>query len=306
MPDTFIDDVTPSKMFLPPIGVRQGEYANYKYDIASVHMKYNHLAINRFMNHKPIYITILRDPVAQTGSMFSFFNFGDALSRFQQGKQLSGEDLLDMFYRYPNYYRKFLPHKGDDIRNNQFYYLGLRPEHMENKTVVKKTIRKLDKEFNLVLLTEYFDESLVLLKKLLCWDVADVVYLPKNVGKTIHETTSNLQTHIRRWNLSADLEQRIRKWNSADVALYDHFRDVLFRKIKEYGKIKFSEDLKALQIKNEGVFKNCVNGTNETKRSMEFTTFSNSSTFCTQVSMYYRDMFIQIWNRQSVKVNQIY
>ena len=40
--------------------------------------------------------------------------------------------------------------------------------------------RELDAQFDLVLILERFDESLVLLQDLMCWPTEDIVYLKQN------------------------------------------------------------------------------------------------------------------------------
>lgn len=46
--------------------------------------------------------------------------------------------------------------------------LGLSYRYFQNYTAVKNYINFLNKEFDLVMIMDYFDESLVLLKRLLC------------------------------------------------------------------------------------------------------------------------------------------
>ena len=48
---------------------------------------------------------------------------------------------------------------------------------MDNKTELRKRIMYYESEFDLVLLVERFDESLVVMKDLLCWDIEDIMYL---------------------------------------------------------------------------------------------------------------------------------
>ena len=56
----------------------------------------------------------------------------------------------------------------------------MKSEFMPNKTDVMKYIKELDKQFDLVLIAEYFDESLILLDELLCWPYKDLTYLKQN------------------------------------------------------------------------------------------------------------------------------
>lgn len=46
--------------------------------------------------------------------------------------------------------------------------------------MIQKHIDELAEKIDLVLIMEYFDESLVLLKRELCWELDDVVYFKLN------------------------------------------------------------------------------------------------------------------------------
>ena len=60
------------------------------------------------------------------------------------------------------------------MKNQQLWDLGLHTEDMENQEKVDAKIRELDSQFDFVILAEFFDEGLVILAKLLCWDLEDV------------------------------------------------------------------------------------------------------------------------------------
>ena len=60
------------------------------------------------------------------------------------------------------------------LKNQQLWDLGLHTEDMENQEKVDAKIRELDSQFDFVILAEFFDEGLVILAKLLCWDLEDV------------------------------------------------------------------------------------------------------------------------------------
>ena len=60
---------------------------------------------------------------------------------------------------------------------------------MEDKSDLRQRILFYESEFDLVLLAERFDESLVVMKDLLCWDIEDIMYLKvrKQVQKYLHQ-----------------------------------------------------------------------------------------------------------------------
>lgn len=56
--------------------------------------------------------------------------------------------------------------------------------------MIKKHIDELEEKIDLVLIMEYFDESLVLLKRELCWDLDDVVYFKLNQRSQEYKQTN--------------------------------------------------------------------------------------------------------------------
>ena len=55
--------------------------------------------------------------------------------------------------------------------------LGLPSSDMESPKAVSAKVQELDGEFDLVILAEYFDEGLVILAKMLCWDLKEVIQI---------------------------------------------------------------------------------------------------------------------------------
>ena len=53
--------------------------------------------------------------------------------------------------------------------------LGLPSSDMESPEAVSAKVQELDGEFDLVILAEFFDEGLVILAKMLCWDLKEVI-----------------------------------------------------------------------------------------------------------------------------------
>ena len=47
----------------------------------------------------------------------------------------------------------------------------------QDQAYVTQAIKEMDDNFTLILLTDFFDESLIMMKHLLCWDWDDIVYI---------------------------------------------------------------------------------------------------------------------------------
>ena len=65
-------------------------------------------------------------------------------------------------------------------KNQLLWDLGMNTDLMPNRPAVIKMIEHLNKQFDFVLIAEYFDESLLLLNKHLCWPLKDMTYLKQN------------------------------------------------------------------------------------------------------------------------------
>ncbi|KAH7965398.1 hypothetical protein HPB49_007366 [Dermacentor silvarum] len=64
--------------------------------------------------------------------------------------------------------------------NQMSFDLGLEPAQFANASAVRRFIERLDATFDLVMVAERINESLVLLRDLLCWDLDDVVVFRHN------------------------------------------------------------------------------------------------------------------------------
>lgn len=58
--------------------------------------------------------------------------------------------------------------------------MGLDNRHLFSEPEAKTKIEEVDKNFDLVLISEYFDESMVLMANLLCWPLEEVASLKMN------------------------------------------------------------------------------------------------------------------------------
>ena len=114
--------------------------------------------------------------------------------------------------------------------------MGLEQENLQNMALIKRYIDKMEEEFDLVMITDYFDESLILLKRLLCWEFEDIVYVKLRVKK-------------RKLKFE-EVKRNILTWNHADATLFHHFNKTFWRKVQQEGP-SFYEDLKVFRKINQ-------------------------------------------------------
>ncbi|XP_072180157.1 galactose-3-O-sulfotransferase 2-like [Diadema setosum] len=295
-----LNNNSPRTHFLPPIGVKPGEYSRYKYNMLAVHVRYDRKAMDSFMLPNTHYITVIRDPATQFESAFTHFQLDDAFMATEKAKFSTMQARLTQFFTKPDFYRKRLKQlKWENkiglrwyyARNNQIFDLGLDHIYHNDNWKVQEYIKKLDREFLLVLITEYFEESLVVMRKALCWSMDDIIYVAKNVRPNPA-------------NISSATRQKMRQWNDVDTKLYEHFNRSLWQKIKDYGP-SFSSDLDSFRTRLRETFQDCV-GTTEVKAQghyfhwIEYKPRKDSSNFCAQIVESKRALFAAIWRKQAL------
>ena len=131
---------------------------------------------------------------------------------------MSVDDFIDIL---PDKFNSKLP-LNYRVKNWQAFELGM--DHLnEDPEYVRQSLARLEKQFDLVLLTEYYDESMVLLAQLLC--------VPYEV---IWQKTLNPR-HYEKPTLRSDLMDKFNAHFAVDLAIYKHFENVLKQKIVDFG-----------------------------------------------------------------------
>ncbi len=129
-----------------------------------------------------------------------------------------------------------------------FFDLGLSTTEYHKKNIIKATITEIYEKFSVVLIYEYLDESLILLRRRLCLELDDVVYLK------FHHVSQNVNN---REKFSPELEELIKTWNSADTELYNVFNQTLWKEIAYEG-ASFWKELREFRAKLRELEDDCV------------------------------------------------
>ena len=212
-----------------------------------------------------IYITILRHPVEQFESSFFFFELWRLLG-------VPGETNLEKMQNFLEYPKQFLfsylargrltqlDSSVNLVRNGMLFDLGLKPRYYNNTHYVNNYIKDLEASFHLVLLQEYFDESLILLKRMLCWDINDVLHFKLNQRKTKHLE-----------NIPASVMEKILQWNSADLKLYNVFNRTFWNTVESQGP-SFYDELRLLRQLNRQKKAECLPQNISRQNAIKYTT----------------------------------
>ncbi|XP_050411392.1 galactose-3-O-sulfotransferase 2 [Patella vulgata] len=172
---------------------------------------YNILAVETFFDKRmfqtlipndPFILGILREPVERQAS-YVFYNKN---IRIKLEKKMKTDPYI--FRSYPS----SAPHM---LRDYNFY---------GSRLGIDKFIEKMDNEFDMIMLTEYFDESLILLKRKLCWTFKDIVYM------TVNKNFKNKGYAVS----PADREKVLNTYKN-DSMFYEHFKGNFFGEMGKNG-----------------------------------------------------------------------
>eukprot|EP00750_Incisomonas_marina_P024287 INCI5100.6.p1 GENE.INCI5100.6~~INCI5100.6.p1 ORF type:complete len:629 (-),score=103.63 INCI5100.6:1811-3697(-) len=192
----------------------------------------------------------VRDPRSHIYSSFSYWSVPSHVALNNGPQKLAAED----FVRDPEKYWKFLRQGDVDLlHNNMCYDLGgcengrsdyqkFTPTNFRVKGMtLDEWIQQMVNEFSLIMITDYMDESLVLLKQLMCWKTEDIIYLglkmkskPRKGAKgsrPVRETKQNFKL----------TQEEVNAFAPIDVELYRYFNKSLWDKIEAQGDSFYDE-----------------------------------------------------------------
>lgn len=171
--------------------------------------------VAKVMPEDTFYFSILRHPVAMMESIFIYYK---SIPAFHKTHSL--DDFLDNSWRNynssvtNNHYAHNILAFDFGIDNN----VAADAEDLEERASV--AIAAVERDFHLILISEYFDESMILLKHALCWSLEDVVSFKLNS-----------RSERTRHPLSPDTAEKIKRWNALDWRIYLHFNTTFWNKV---------------------------------------------------------------------------
>ncbi|XP_072140481.1 galactosylceramide sulfotransferase-like [Dermacentor andersoni] len=130
--------------------------------------------------------------------------------------------------------------------------LGFDFTQADNASAVDAFLEHVDAVFDLVMVVERLNESLVLLRDLLCWEMDDVVMFKINARRTVYQRPPN-------GTLAADL----RSLNAVDVKLYEYFTRRFDERVQSFGRARMRRELRLLKQRTEYWYQQCVAQENE-------------------------------------------
>lgn len=195
--------------------------------------------MSQVMPNNTVWTTIVREPAKMFESSFTYWNLRSVF-------HLNSSNPLTAFSEDPEHFVQKYGHL-EKARDPMLYDLGLSNSDKGNIQLAEEMISYLDTIFDLVMITEYFEESLILLRDLLCWQTDDIVSFDVNA-----RSKSSIE------NVTDDVSDRLRKWNIGDVMLYNHFNRTFWKKVRTYGLEKMRKEVILLRARNKELREKCI------------------------------------------------
>lgn len=212
-----------------------------KYNIFAHHSRYNTDEVRSVMYDNAAFITILRHPAQVYESIFSYY-------KFQKVFNVTFKDLLS----HPEYIKKINRRYFKRIGFNQMSFdLGFDEEDFNSSSRVAEFVEKIDTEFDLVMMSEWMEASLILLADLMNWPLDNVMSLKLN---------SRPPEAV--YTMTKAEEKQLLNLNDVDNVLYTYFLNKFVQRIKDYGEERMKADIEKLLHLNSQLQFRCVESVN--------------------------------------------
>ncbi|XP_065218345.1 galactose-3-O-sulfotransferase 3-like [Planococcus citri] len=212
---------------------------NNKYHIMAQHVRYES-ALKSYQYPNTSMVTILRHPATQFQSKYEFCAMSKTTGMSLQ--QFLNAPVQPSVLQSP---AGSSAYKG---YNQISVDLGFDVSQSKNQTAIAEFIRKIDREFDLVMLMEHMEASMILLANLMGWPLEYVASLRLNSRNSESEP----------YKLTLRDEITIMNLNQVDTLLYNHFSDKFRKCVRQYGEQKMNERIQQLKIINEKFAHRCI------------------------------------------------
>ena len=222
------------------------------FNLIMEHLYYDEELFDKLLPGKKIFISTLRNPFDQLMSdvhyqqrrmkkprttLHKYERLESNSSTFSERlSSLKQEDILQNVLMSPKKLKRYgqrylkIPKVFTANQSNDSQVVSEAYNHAD----IRGYLQELSTKFQLVLITEYYDASLVLLKRKLSWELRDIIYSPLKRGKYVK---------------SPKLLTRHQQLKPEEYALYDHFNQTFWnylseqssdfwREVEHYKKIK--------------------------------------------------------------------
>ena len=199
-----------------------------KSNIICVHIWYNRTKLADVMPNDTVYVTLLHQPLTQLISRLNYRGYSnvvDPVETYKNSKHFGGSTYVKG-HMWDPWRQLNIP---QNLTSHQFMYF----------------LAQLENDLDLVAITEQFDLSLLLLRRKLCWDITNMIYVKL---KTANYKLNNNSALINESNKQI-FNQRYQTANPNAYNLYEYFNKTLSNLIAQEGsdvqkELTFFQELK--------------------------------------------------------------
>lgn len=214
--------------------------SKWPYNIIFEHSVYNYTIMTSLMPNNTVYLTSIREPWRRLVSSYHYFRIAEIgeVPSANFTEYVRNIEKYDRIYRSPEKHklRSCIADNFSLVKNLQGHCLGMplgfpegRSNISNNLPAVQKYIEHLEKQFSLVMIVEYMNESLILLKRLMCWTFQDIIHHVSNKAGN------------KKYLKKGDNFQIFKNYSYIDFVIYDHFNYTFWKKVKEQGEDFYGE-----------------------------------------------------------------
>ncbi|KAM9318623.1 galactose-3-O-sulfotransferase 2 [Pholidichthys leucotaenia] len=214
-----------------------------EFHILCNHMRFRKSEVEKVMPKDSFYFSIMRHPVAMMESIFIYYKNIPAFRKTHS--------LDDFLKNSSNYY-------SSSVANNQYAHNILAFDFGFNNNVVAgavdferraaMAIAGIERDFHLILISEYFDESIILLRHALCWSLEDMVSF-----------RLNSRSEQTRHPVFPNTAEKIKRWNALDWRIYLHFNTTFWYKVDSLvGQENMKREVSQLRAQRKKLANTCL------------------------------------------------
>ncbi|XP_026208504.1 galactose-3-O-sulfotransferase 4 isoform X2 [Anabas testudineus] len=242
------------------------------FHIMGNHMRFNKLEVEKVMSADTFYFSIIRDPVALAESSFAYYK--EVAPAFRKAKTLG--DFADD----PRKYYDPRLRNNHYARNLLWYDFGM--DHNANFSIslAQHGEAIIHRTFKLILVSEYFDQSMILLRHALCWPLDAVVSFSLNArqqkpsgiggmrGSWVDKAAAVAGVSVRAGHsqvkrepnllLTEEQREKLRQWNALDWYLYKAFNRSFWEEVSRFGHTLMEQEVALLRMRRDSLAQVCL------------------------------------------------
>ncbi|MGF1539615.1 MAG: sulfotransferase family 2 domain-containing protein [Pleurocapsa sp.] len=190
-----------------------------------------YFGLHEFIPSNSTYVTMLRNPIDR---VISYYFFIKKLKNHPDYKLINSNNIS---------LKEYCTLGRENMTNGQTRFLsGMSPEQsgFGGAKMLDKAKKNLEEKFSVVGIMEYFDESLIVMKRKLAWQKNPFYY----------RRNTNRNNIYKQFTVSSETMSTIKQYNKLDILLYQYAYKLFEQQIKEQNNLDFQLDLKTFKVLN--------------------------------------------------------